>query len=344
MTTPVTFADLSHHNTVMDLTTYTEHHPVVVLKATQGTGYVDPTFATRWPLARHLGLIRGAYHYADTTGSARDQAGWFTSNLAAADWSADTDIVILDVEDNDDSAAVADADEFAGQWCARMVELGWPDGLLYTGRWYANPANLTAGDVPAGWRRLWLSDYGTATDTEMVLPFGWDRSQVAARQFTSTGTTPGVTGPVDLSRIMAAWPTKGLTMAAMTGPEFSRAFLGALADTGDVGQFGNDLWLQLRRIASEGAKEQTGPLAAQLAALTTIVSTIANVVGVPHTGGTLAAVLDTLDGRVVMTPVLTDADVDRIAAAVIAALGAGVTLTVTPATGPVVPATRPATP
>src|ERR1700739_2829988 len=37
----------------------------VILKATQGTGFVDPTFAPRIADARDAGMLVGAYHFMD---------------------------------------------------------------------------------------------------------------------------------------------------------------------------------------------------------------------------------------------------------------------------------------
>lgn len=334
MSTPVTFADISHHQATVDVAIYARTHTAVVLKATEGTGFLDPAFIGRWELAGRLGLTRGAYHYADTTEPAGAQADLFCQAVSAASGLAPGDALILDVEDDSTPAAVSRGALCAAEFTARMVEIGHPTGVLYTGRWYADPAGITPFTVPAGWRQLWLADYTTDTDAAMLLPSGWDRSHVVARQYTNKGTAPGIVGPVDLSRVLEASPLFGGSMAAPTGPELARSILSALADTADTGQFGNNLWQQLVRIGSEGAKTQTAPLAAQIAAAHSLITAISNVIGTPTTGATLAAVLDTIGGQPIVRPVLADADVDRIATAVITRLAAGITLTVTPATAP----------
>src|SRR5437879_13829039 len=56
----------------------------VILKATQGTGFVDPTFAPRPAQARAAGLLVGAYHCLDAT-SAIEPAAHFLSVVAATD-------------------------------------------------------------------------------------------------------------------------------------------------------------------------------------------------------------------------------------------------------------------
>ena len=200
------FADLSHHNAAVDLAAYAAAgHTRVALKATEGTGWTDSTFASRWALAGRLGLRRGAYHFARTATSGGAQADFLLRVVDAAGGMSAGDWLVLDLEDNSSSAAMARAWTFATEFAERMVARGHETGLIYTGRWYATPAGITPGILPPGWRRLWLSDYGTVSDGAVRLPAGWSRDQVAARQYTNAATVPGITGPADYSRIINDW-------------------------------------------------------------------------------------------------------------------------------------------
>lgn len=210
------FADLSHHNTAVNLAAYAAAHRRVALKATDGAGFDDPAFAARWAAAGVLGLARVAYHYAQTETGGAQEADHILAIVTAAGGLGPDDMLCLDIEDNDSTLAVTRADEFAGEFCRQMVTRGHPTGLLYTGRWYADPAGITPADVPAGWRRLWLSDYSSATDAAMVLPAGWTRDLVAARQFTNAATVPGVAGPADCSRVINDQLVQEDTMALTT--------------------------------------------------------------------------------------------------------------------------------
>jgi hypothetical protein len=82
--------DVSHHNMLPNLTTY----GFVFHKATQGAGYVDPTFATRWPFLKELGKVRGAYHFISMNNSAHDQVEHFASVVPVERG----DIIALDFE------------------------------------------------------------------------------------------------------------------------------------------------------------------------------------------------------------------------------------------------------
>ena len=206
------FADLSHHNTAVDLAAYAAAgHTRVALKATEGTGFTDPVFASRWAAAGRLGLRRGAYHFARTSTSGEAQADYLLRAVDTAGGLSPGDWLVLDLEDNSSPSALASADGFAREFCGRMVARGHPVGLVYTGRWYAAPAGITPAILPPGWRRLWLSDYGTVDDQMMRLPAGWARDQVAARQFDHAATVLGITGPADYSRVLNDWLTPQTT-------------------------------------------------------------------------------------------------------------------------------------
>lgn len=205
------FSDLSHHNAGVSLTAYAAVHDRVALKATEGGGYVDPTFGDRWRQAGALGLRRVAYHFDRAAYDGGAQFGWLIDAVIRAGGLRPGDLLCLDSEDTQTpNRASASAAAFTHAAAAA----GYP-GCVYTGRWFANPYSVTAGILHPSWRWLWLSDYTVShTDDGMPLPNGWARSQVIARQFTSTATVPGVTGPCDYSRVLHDWLTTEDDMSA----------------------------------------------------------------------------------------------------------------------------------
>src|SRR5262249_10258829 len=50
-------------------------------------------------------------------------------------------------------------------------------------------------------------------DTAIVLPVGWSRTQVIARQYSESAVFPGVAGPCDANRLLKEWITVTLTDA-----------------------------------------------------------------------------------------------------------------------------------
>jgi lysozyme len=182
----------------------------VFFKATQGTAGVDPMFVARWRAAGALGLARGAYHYAESADNGALDFDHFIGVVIGAGKVTDRDVLCLDSED---TAAAARADEHAREFTARAEARGFPEGCLYTGRWYADPANLRPDDLAPGWRRLWVSDYGTAADSAVELPAGWSRDQVFIRQYTDAETIAGIAGPCDANRVLKEWISMPLTDA-----------------------------------------------------------------------------------------------------------------------------------
>lgn len=207
-----TFADLSHHQedvtaaVDVDLAAYAAAgHDRVAFKATQGLGYTDPRFAAWWRAAGALGLARVAYHFAEAENPGLAEFDAFLAAVARAGGVGPRDRLCLDIEDDDSARSRERADAYCSEFTRRAVARGHPYGLVYSGRWYAEPANIRPDDLAPGWRQLWLSDYGPADDSAIRLPAGWVRAQVVARQYGSAVRVAGVRNPCDASRVLADW-------------------------------------------------------------------------------------------------------------------------------------------
>lgn len=198
------FADISHHNGTVNLAAYRNAgYRRIITKATEGTAYVDPTFEVRWRAADILGLDRVAYHFARAKFNGADEFDHLISVVNAAGGLGPRDRLCLDAEDTETPGrARANAAEFT----ARAVQRGYGVGLFYTGKWYADPNRLTADCLAPRWRQLWLSDYTPGqADSAIEVPVGWARSQIAARQYSSTvANVPGI-GTCDMSRVLNDW-------------------------------------------------------------------------------------------------------------------------------------------
>lgn len=196
-----TYSDVSHHQAVT-LPAYWALHDRMALKVTEGTGFTDDTFRERYRYAKDRGLPLKLYHFDRAKFDGAAQFDFFLDAIRAAGGPRPgLDLLCHDVEDtNDPNLAAGSAREFTNH----AAGLGY-SGCVYTGVWYANPHGITAGILHPSWRRLWLSDYGTTPDAQMRLPNGWVRSQVIARQFTSTASVPGVGSPADYNRVLAEW-------------------------------------------------------------------------------------------------------------------------------------------
>jgi GH25 family lysozyme M1 (1,4-beta-N-acetylmuramidase) len=161
------------------------------IKATQGTNIVNVDFAPQYDGAYQVGLIRGAYHFAqpnESSGAA--QASYFVAN--GGGWSADGHTLpgALDIESNpygpecyglSQSAMVSWIASFNDTY--RTLTSVWP--VIYTtAAWWAKCTGNYGGFARQD--PLWIARYGA---TAGPLPAGW--SIYTFWQYASAGTFPG---------------------------------------------------------------------------------------------------------------------------------------------------------
>jgi len=156
------------------------------MKATEGTTYTDPTFATNWANAKAAGLIRGAYHFAHPNTSAVNQANRFCDVVKPTHGDLQ---MMLDLEATDGvspSGVRSWVVAFINQIKART---GRP-GIIYTGFyfWRDSAGNGSNLDCP-----LFLAAY--VSNPDPYVPAAWPF--FTFWQYTSTGSVPGVSGNCD---------------------------------------------------------------------------------------------------------------------------------------------------
>ncbi|MEQ0559254.1 lysozyme [Amycolatopsis sp. NEAU-NG30] len=172
----------------------------VYVKATEGTGFVNPQFAQQYNGSYNAGLIRGAYHFArpDVSGGA-EQARYFLAH--GGGWSADGKTLpgALDAEYNpygetcygkDAAGMVAWIRDFSDTY--RAATGRYPTIYTSTSWWKRCTANNGGfGDNP-----LWIARYNTYIGE---LPAGWAVHTIW--QFADRGPLPGdqnwFNGPAD---------------------------------------------------------------------------------------------------------------------------------------------------
>lgn len=154
----------------------------IMLKATQGSSWIDPTFVSRVVAAQAAGLLVGCYHFSDAS-SPIAQASHFLTIAGSIPKLA------LDIEPNGmgDTVSVVQAAEIV----ARIQSATGKLPMVYISRW--GPTGTGAGLPNSILARcdLWLPSYSS----NPVCPDGWDTWRVW--QHTNAGTVPGVSGPCD---------------------------------------------------------------------------------------------------------------------------------------------------
>ena len=181
--------DISHYENVSQdfISTANAGIAAVILKATQGTAFIDPTFLGRVAEARAAGLLVGAYHFLDSSNPAEQAAHFLTVAVSEAmvNWLA------LDWEPYPPSQA----DTMQAATAAASIQAAtgkWP--ALYTIRSMLLAPNKTLSNCP-----LWLAEYGTRP----ICPPGFTKWQLWQHTDGQVGSAvvpvPGI-GPCDRSK------------------------------------------------------------------------------------------------------------------------------------------------
>lgn len=146
--------DLSHHNGDVDFGKVRAAGVVgVIHKATQGTGYVDPTYAQRKSAALSAGLLWGAYHFA--TGASVDAQ---VSNFLNATKPDGSFVLVMDFEENEgdptNSVSLAQGKSFL----SAVQQNSGQRPVVYTGSYLYNLIGKSP-DADLAPYRVWWARY-----------------------------------------------------------------------------------------------------------------------------------------------------------------------------------------
>lgn len=159
-------------------------HPGVILKANQGTGFIDATFIGMAKCARALGMAVGGYDFVSSYNAS--EAYTFINRLRAAGITRNTRRTFpptLDVEYG--------AFNYAGlEHMVHILRRTYGRVNIYTGQWYYTPH---AGCRWVRGTTAWLAGYPSAP-----IPCGVPRSAYNSHQFSSTAYNGALSGDMSL--------------------------------------------------------------------------------------------------------------------------------------------------
>jgi lysozyme len=183
--------DLSHWQSPVDFAqAKSAGIAAVILKATQGSGWIDATFAQRFTAATAAGLLVGAYHFLDDSRPELQVANF----LSVAEGCA---LLALDAEPNaiGGSVTVAQTAEAAAR--LNMATGSMP--LIYMNRYGPDQRGTGLPNSVLSRCPLWLAAY----NSRPVCPPGWSKWAMWQHTDGSVGSdvvpVPGI-GPCDRSR------------------------------------------------------------------------------------------------------------------------------------------------
>ena len=163
----------------------------VIIKATEGVGYVDPQCDRLYQLAKKEGKLLGVYHFArpDLNNSAIAEADWFIKNIQGYIKEA---ILVLDWE-----RGYLGNTAWVKTFLDRVKEKTGVKALLYASRSPINSFNWSS--VVAGDYGLWVADYGANTGEAGRKPVVKWWNFYVLWQYTSRGRISGYSGNVDMN-------------------------------------------------------------------------------------------------------------------------------------------------
>ena len=127
--------DISHHQGVIDWSrlrnAMVNRKPVqfVMIKATEGSDYVDERFDENFREAKRVGLIRGAYHFWSVLSDAREQASFFLNNVKLEIGDLPP---VLDVESKLDAMSTEDFQREILTWLHIVEDKYHAKPIIYT--------------------------------------------------------------------------------------------------------------------------------------------------------------------------------------------------------------------
>lgn len=172
----------------------------VIIKATQGTSYVNPHCSRHYAQAEACGYLKGLYHYA-TGGDAVAEAEYFLKNISSHIYDA---ILCLDWESNGNPVFdTANARSWVKTWCDRVYAKTGVKPIVYAS---ASALDQVTG---IGGYSLWVAQYANMRRTGwQTHPWNGGKYSCAIRQYSSRGRLPGYNGDLDMNLAYmdaAAW-------------------------------------------------------------------------------------------------------------------------------------------
>ena len=133
----------------------------VICKATEGTTFVDPTFAKNWQAIKDNGWVRGAYAFARTQNDPIAEADHFINTVGNLDPS---DMLVLDIETG--ALKGTAFTDWVSAWCDEVLSKTNHTPIIYTGSFWTGAAPTSTSDVVAKLSQfpLWIAAYVSNPD------------------------------------------------------------------------------------------------------------------------------------------------------------------------------------
>lgn len=190
--------DISNWQVGIDLDRLYRENPLdaVIVKATQGTGYVNPCFGKWAGWLKDNGKRMGLYHYLDLHG-ARAEARHFAKIAAPYTGRA---VFVCDYEGN----TVRKGTGYLKEWLDEVYSLTGVKPLVYVSQSFIQTQDF--GAIAGAGYGLWVAQYADTAIVRGFLDAPWHSGSVAPfkryvmQQYTGTGRLNGWDNDLDLDK------------------------------------------------------------------------------------------------------------------------------------------------
>ena len=170
----------------------------VVVKATQGNYYTNPTWRVQADQTLAAGKVLGLYHFVDTNAGLKQEVDYFVNQVRDYIGKA---VLVLDWEHNSDTGTDENNTAYAKAWLEGVEAQTGVKPLIYMSK---GTTRATDWNGVAGKFGLWVAQYGSND------PMGWTEDfwtddkgigvfpDVVMQQYTSNGHISGYDGGLDL--------------------------------------------------------------------------------------------------------------------------------------------------
>lgn len=177
--------DVASYQKDIDFDTYKKNSNFILMKVSEGVGFIDPKFKQNQSGARRVDMARGYYHFArpDLGNAPEAEAQYFLDQIGGLQ---DGEILALDYEVNNRIQSHVD-------WCKKWLDYVFNKTgcrpLIYMSESVTTQLDWTA--VVAGSYGLWLAKYlNNPTPDATYVTGKW--SFAAMYQWTSKQSVPGI--------------------------------------------------------------------------------------------------------------------------------------------------------
>jgi GH25 family lysozyme M1 (1,4-beta-N-acetylmuramidase) len=191
--------DVSHWQGTIDWTKVSAAGKrFVIMKATDGTTFIDPQYATNHARARAAGLRTTAYHFARPSTTAGDAVAEADHLVAVAGLGDGDMIPALDLETTGGLGTAA-LQSWVASWLHEVTARIGVRPMIYTSpNFWKTYMGDTRSFADAGYTTLWIAHWNVASPT--VPAQNWGGHGWTFWQYSDCGTVPGISGCVDLDR------------------------------------------------------------------------------------------------------------------------------------------------